>query len=93
MKKLKYVSLVLVFAGSLFCSSCGTICGGAITECQKRGPAQGGIHRQIRPAALIFDILTFPVIGLVIDFVDGAMYVPCNIDNGKPQPHYNEGRN
>jgi hypothetical protein len=85
---MKTITILLFSALTLF-SSCGTICGGTITDCQRKGPGQGGIHRQIRPAALIFDILTFPVIGLVVDFVDGAMYVPCTgTGSGNNAPHH-----
>jgi hypothetical protein len=82
---MKKTAILLISALTIF-SSCGTICGGTITDCQRKGPAQGGAHRQVRPAALIFDIITFPVIGLVVDFVDGAMYVPCN-NTPPPRSH------
>lgn len=83
--------LLFCMAASLFCSSCGTICGGTITDCQKKGPGQGGSHRSIRPAALIGDILLIPIISLPVDFIDGAVYVPCtsgNSNGGAPH-HYN----
>ena len=81
---MKKIAILLVASAILF-NSCGTICGGKITDCQKQGPG-----RQIRPAALIFDLLTFPIIGLVVDFADGAMYVPCrNGGSNAPPRHYN----
>jgi hypothetical protein len=57
-------------------SSCGTILGGHITECQRHKPATGS--REIRPAALIGDIFIGGfVINLIVDFADGAIYKPC----------------
>jgi hypothetical protein len=84
---MKKIAVLLILATVLF-SSCGTICGGKITDCQKKGPGQGGAHRQIRPAALIGDILLFPIISLTVDFVDGAMYVPCSSGNSNGTPHH-----
>lgn len=71
MKKLICFSLLAVIG----LNSCGTICGGKITDCQKHKPVAGS--REIRPAALAFDILTGGVLALVVDFADGAMYRPC----------------
>jgi hypothetical protein len=80
MKKLS----ILLFSASVLFSSCGTIFGGTITDCQKKGPVQGGVHRTIRPAALIFDILgPLPIIAAVIDFADGGIYVPCGANYQK----------
>ena len=67
---------IILLGAVLLNSGCGTIFGGHIEECQKHKPATGS--RDVRPAALIFDILFFPVISLTVDFVDGAMYVPCD---------------
>jgi hypothetical protein len=85
---MKKIAILLVASAVLF-NSCGTICGGTIGDCQRKGPGQGGVHRQIRPAALIFDILLFPVISLTVDFADGGMYVPCSSGNsGSNAPHH-----
>lgn len=80
MKKL--ILSIAVIAVLLGTTSCGTICGGKISDCQKHKPATG--HRAIRPAALLCDIFLdpIPVVGLVVDFCDGAMYKPCT-DNAK----------
>lgn len=83
MKKLLYkIPLVRKFTVMLvalaFCG-CGTIWGGRITDCQKHKPTDG-THRQLRPAALVFDIIALPPFNLVwtgIDFADGAIYKPC----------------
>jgi hypothetical protein len=75
--------ILLCIASSIFCSSCGTLFGGTITECQKTKPIKG--QRQIRPAAFVCDILLFwPA--LIVDFADGAMYTPC-LDG--PPVHFN----
>jgi hypothetical protein len=69
--------LVLSLATCLLMSSCGTILGGKITDCQKTKPASGS--RAVRPAALIFDIIgPLPIIAAIVDFADGGMYKPCN---------------
>lgn len=73
MKKMKCIAL----AGLLISlSSCGAICGGKITDCQKNKPAQG--NRQVRAAALIGDLFIgfFPV-NLAVDFATGGIYKPC----------------
>ena len=75
MKKIVVLSLA---ACILFgCSSCGTILGGKITDCQKTKPETG--KRAVRGAALFFDIVgPLPIIAAVIDFADGGMYKPCD---------------
>lgn len=67
-------ALVLLLCVSTL-TSCGTIFGGKITDSQKHKPAQG--HREIRPAALVGDIIVQPgLLWLAIDFADGAIYKP-----------------
>jgi hypothetical protein len=68
MKKL----FVIAIAGCLLLSSCGTILGGKISECQKTKPTDG-THRKVRIVAFLFD----GPWGWIIDFSDGAMYKPC----------------
>lgn len=60
-------------------TSCATVFGGRISTCQKTPPPKGEHRRQVRPAAIIFDVLFFPIgiLGLAIDFSDGAIYQPC----------------
>ena len=62
---------------TLSMSSCGTVFGGRISECQKTKPAPGQPKRQIRPFAVVGDLLTAGV-WLIVDFVDGGIYKPCN---------------
>jgi len=57
-------------------SSCGVMFGGKLTDCQKQKPVTG--KRQIRPAALMFDILSpYWFISLPVDFTTGGIYKPC----------------
>jgi hypothetical protein len=79
--------LLLCIAASLLCSSCGTVFGGRITECQRTKPAPGQPSRAVRPVALVCDILFFWP-GLVIDFIDCAIYAPCTTDNPSGVPHH-----
>lgn len=62
----------LCLSGSL--SSCATIFGGKVTEHQRRKPMPGEVQRQVRPVALIADILFWPA--LIVDFGTGAIYRP-----------------
>jgi len=72
MKKTLSILLVISLIGL---TSCGTIYGGRISDCQKyRSP---GARREIRPAALVGDIIWFPYISLPIDFITGGIYKPC----------------
>lgn len=78
MKKL----IALLLSATILFSSCGTIFGGRISACQKTKPAPGQMTRQIRPAALTFDLISCiglaGIIGTIIDFADGGIYKPCN---------------
>jgi hypothetical protein len=68
--------LILCFAMATL-TSCGTICGGHVTDCQKTKPTDG-THRKIRPAALFFDIFCpVPGLAVIIDCITGGMYKPC----------------
>lgn len=75
MKKsvLKITALVLI-TGSL--SSCATVFGGAVSECQRIKPAAGQPAREVRAGALIADVLLFWP-GAIVDFATGAIYKPC----------------
>ena len=66
---------MLVIAATL--SSCATVFGGKISECQRTKPAEGQPARQIRAVALIADILLFWP-GAIVDFATGAIYKPCD---------------
>lgn len=76
MKKSKKAILMalatLCLSGSL--SSCATLFGGHVTEHQRRKPMPGEVQRQVRPVALIADILFWPA--LIVDFGTGAIYRP-----------------
>ena len=58
-------------------SSCATVFGGRVTECQRTKPAVGQPSREIRAGALVADVLLFWP-GAVVDFATGAIYKPCN---------------
>lgn len=75
------IKQVIIFALLIFTlSSCATILGGKITECQTRKPAQGSPARKIRVAALVADIILFWP-GAIIDIATGAIYKPCSGSN------------
>ncbi len=65
-------------------SSCATILGGSVNTCQKTKPQPGQPSRDVRVAALIFDILLFWP-GAIVDFADGAIYKPCSTPPMAPQ--------
>jgi hypothetical protein len=56
-------------------SSCATVFGGRVTEYQRTRPAPGQPSREIRPIALIADVVLFWP-GAVVDFITGAIYRP-----------------
>jgi hypothetical protein len=58
-------------------SSCATVFGGAVSNCQKTKPAPGQPERSVRVVALVADILLFWP-GAIVDFATGAIYKPCN---------------
>jgi hypothetical protein len=70
-------AIVLCLAGTMLFSSCATIFGGKVSDCQKTKPTAGQPARQVRVGALILDILIFWP-GAVIDFADNSIYKPCN---------------
>ncbi|MBC7524442.1 MAG: hypothetical protein H7239_08405 [Flavobacterium sp.] len=70
----KLASIVLVVTSL---TSCATVFGGKVSECQRTKPATGAPTRQVRVGALIADILLFWP-GAIVDFATGAIYRPCN---------------
>ena len=74
-KRITNVMGMLVIVATL--SSCATVFGGKVSECQKTKPATGKPARTVRTGALIADILLFWP-GLIVDFATGAIYKPCN---------------
>lgn len=66
---------ILIIA-TLSSSSCATVFGGRVTDCQRTKPVTGEPSREIRVAALILDIVLFWP-GAIVDFATGAIYKPC----------------
>lgn len=78
MRNLKNTTLTIVLGCMLFCcTSCATVFGGQVSECQRTKPAAGSPARPIRAGALIADILLFWP-GAIVDFATGAIYKPCS---------------
>lgn len=73
-KSLLQIAAVVLIATSL--SSCATIFGGQVSECQRTKPAVGQPARAVRGGALVADILLFWP-GAIVDFATGAIYKPC----------------
>ena len=76
MKKsgLKILTMVLMV---VVLSSCATVFGGKISQCQKMKPTASQPSRDVRVAALICDIVLFWP-GTIVDFATGAIYKPCD---------------
>jgi UPF0716 family protein affecting phage T7 exclusion len=74
-KSLLKITAVVLIASSL--SSCATVFGGRVSECQRTKPAAGQPARAIRGGALVADILLFWP-GVIVDFATGAIYKPCD---------------
>jgi len=74
-KKFINAFALVVIAATL--SSCATVFGGRVTECQKTKPTAGQPARSVRGVALVADILLFWP-GAVVDFATGAIYKPCD---------------
>ncbi|MBP8960107.1 MAG: hypothetical protein KBG40_06735 [Bacteroidales bacterium] len=74
-KSLLQITGVILIAASL--SSCATIFGGTVSDCQRTKPTSGQPSRQIRVGALVADILLFCP-SVIVDFATGAIYKPCN---------------
>jgi len=75
MKKfiLQFTAIVAIAA---CLSSCATVFGGPISDCQRTRPPEGKPSRKIRAAALVIDaVLFWP--GIIVDFATGAIYKPC----------------
>ncbi len=74
-KNVERVLGMLIIAATL--SSCATVFGGKVSECQRTKPAEGQPARAIRAGALVADILLFWP-GAIVDFATGAIYKPCD---------------
>jgi len=68
------IALVLI---TITLSSCATVFGGKVSECQKTKPTAGQPARSVRGVALVADILLFWP-GAIVDFATGAIYKPCD---------------
>jgi hypothetical protein len=68
--------LFILLIASITLSGCGAVFGGRLTDCQKNKPAPGQPRRQIRPAALIADIIWL-IPALPVDLISGGIYMPC----------------
>lgn len=75
--KNKILSLVAVLILATSVSSCATVFGGKVSDCQRTKPAEGQPSRKVRVGALIADVLLFWP-GAIVDFATGAIYKPCN---------------
>jgi hypothetical protein len=74
---MKQIRLLLLTAVACFTiTSCATVFGGQVSECQRTKPASDEPTRKIRAVAMIADIILFWP-GLIVDFATGAMYKPC----------------
>jgi len=89
MKKLLSILFVCILLTAQY--GCGTLYGGQISQCQAHKPPKGQPTRAIRPAAftcdIVFGFIIFAPITLGIDFLDGAIYKPCEYvttNNGTP---------
>ena len=69
--------LFIISISVITLSSCATVLGGKINECQKTKPESGKPSRTVRAGALIADILLFWP-GAIVDFATGAIYKPCD---------------
>lgn len=75
MKKSIFKFTAIVLAASTM-TSCATVFGGKVSECQRTKPSAGEPAREVRVGALIANILLFAP-GLIVDFATGAAYKPC----------------
>ena len=74
-KTVQKIAAVVLITATL--SSCATVFGGHVSDCQRTKPAAGQPQRKLRAGALIADILLFWP-GAIVDFATGAIYKPCN---------------
>ena len=75
MKK-KVLNFLVIAIIAICLSSCATLFGGQVGECQRTRPAQGQPARQVRVVPLVLDVLIFWP-SAIVDFGTGAIYAPC----------------
>jgi hypothetical protein len=69
--------LVMATTICLF-SSCATLCGGKISDCQKTKPQPGQPKRVLRWYTVVpVPPFQWGPVGMLIDVLDGAAYRPC----------------
>lgn len=74
-KRILKLTVIALVVSSL--TSCASVFGGKVSECQRTKPTEGQPARQVRVGALIADVVLF-VPGVIVDFATGAIYKPCN---------------
>jgi hypothetical protein len=62
---------------TLFTTSCATILGGKVSECQRTKPTAGQPARKLRVVAFVADVL-FGLVPVIVDFATNAIYKPCD---------------
>lgn len=73
-KIFNFLSIVTI---TILMSSCATVFGGKVSDCQRTKPAVGEPARELRAGALIADVVLFWP-GAIVDFATGAIYKPCD---------------
>ena len=77
-KRVSNLALSMALIGAtLYFTSCATVFGGQVSDCQRTKPSAGEPSRKVRAGALIADVLLFWP-GAIVDFATGAIYKPCN---------------
>jgi hypothetical protein len=74
MRRINLLLLMIVVVGF---SSCATLFGGPVSDCQRTKPEPGQAQRKVRVGALVADIVLFAP-SVVVDFATGAIYQPCS---------------
>jgi hypothetical protein len=82
-KTMKIAKPLLIAAIAITFTSCATVFGGRVNECQRTKPAPGQPGRQVRAVPLIANILLFWP-GIAVDFITRAAYKPCQLPGQPP---------
>ena len=75
--------LIIACGVALTFSSCATMFGGKITECQKRTPQVGEPKREVRWGSVAANILLGCPECILVDLITGAIYKPCDNNDKK----------
>ena len=73
----KIITGLMLVITMAYMSSCATILGGKISECQKTTPRAGDSKRKVNVGWLLTDIIFAAPIALLVDFSTGAIYHNC----------------